>query len=507
MKCPRCATGVIPPNADECNVCGFMLVGGATLQESLAALDEATRSAVDGYARPLGVVRRTERSLVYFAEERETERGVLVKVLLPASADAPQVVMRFEQEMPNVMALAHPHVIAVRRFGTSRASCWYSMDQAPGQTVDELTYKTGTLDLPLTLQLANQVASALDYMHGRGFTHGNLKPSNIIVDPRGGVGVGDGGIRRVWGMMPPLRAGTAPEDALAYLAPEHFDLNGAVGPGADQYALAAILFEALVGVPPFRGVSFEDFAEAHRHTPPPDVLKFKPELPRMLGKALQRALSKDPRARFPTTVDFTKAMARPVGRKPSPTVNPALAVPTAHQQVLLVEPAAPPPPPARSPWRVFLLGGGAVAVVLAVFVIGITSRAESNVDVADNPPPPQDLVSEFSGEPAESVHDVAPSPAPVVSPAAAKAPPVTRAAPPPEPLPAPAHLSVNSTPWAVLSIDGTVVGNTPLIGLTLPPGFHRIQLSRDGFQPYNSTVQLSAGQDARVTGITLQVAR
>ncbi|HXQ27700.1 MAG TPA: serine/threonine-protein kinase [Gemmatimonadales bacterium] len=498
MKCPRCAIGMISGHTHECNVCGFMPVGQSG--DALASLDEATRNALEDYLRPLGLLRRTDRSLVCFAEERETERGILLKVLFPAPTELAQVARRFDRELTEAAALAHPHIIAIRRFGTSTTVCWYAMDQAPGQTVDELTYKTGTLELPETLQIAHQVASALDYMHRRNFVHGNLKPSNIIVDPRGGVRVGDGGIRRVWGMTPPLRAETAPADALAYLAPEHFDARGKIGPGADQYALAAIVFEALIGVPPFRGVSFEDFALAHQSAPPPSIVTLRPDLPPMLGKALQRALAKEPGARFATMAEFAKALALP-SQRASPAPNLAMALPAAHQEILLVEPAPPPPAPPRSLWRKVLVGTALVAVAGLVAVM--TLRPAAQPEVADEPPAPSDLVSDFSGEPADSLA-VAPAHVP---PAATPAPVVARPVAPTAPPPASAQLSVNSTPWAVLTIDGKVIGNTPQIGLVLRPGSHQVLLSRDGFLPYTAVVRLSPGETARLTGITLQAAR
>jgi serine/threonine protein kinase len=505
MKCPRCAIGVISPQTHECNVCGFIPVGGAFSGDALASLDEATRTAVERYARPVGLLRRTDRSLVCFAQEKEGERPILLKVLLPGPGDAAQVARRFEREMASVAALAHPSIIAIRQVGTSSSACWYAMDQAPGQTVDELTYKTTTLDVPRTLQIAQQAANALDYMHRHGVVHGNLKPSNIIGDPRGGVRVGDAGLRRVWGMSPPLRAETAPADALAYLAPEHFDARGKIGPGADQYALAALVFEALVGVPPFRGVSFEDFALAHQSTPPPNIAAVRPDLPPSLGKALQRALAKDQGARFPTVGEFAKALTGPTAR-PSPTANLAMALPASHQQILFVDPVPAPPAPPGSRWSKVFIGAGVLAVAALVFLL--IPRPAPQPEIALNPPAPQNLVADFAGVPPESL-----------APAAAPTEPGSRVPGAPTPTPTsfrsaprlgvlqPAHLSVNSTPWAVLAIDGLVVGNTPQIGLVVGPGSHRVLLSRDGFLPYTTVIRLASGQNARLTGITLQAAR
>jgi len=500
MKCPRCSIGDISSHTLECLVCGFVPVGGVLTEAAiLADLDPQLRSVVEVYIQPLAVLQRTAYSLLCFAEERETERRVLLKVLLPHATDAPQVAARFEREFERIAPLAHAHLVSVRRFGTSATACWYTRDHASGQTLAEFTTKQGPLDAAQSIRVAAQAASVLDYLHRRGITHGNLKPGNLILDPRGTLRVSDAGIGRVWGGAP-REDGAAAVEALAYAAPEYFVAGGALGPKADQYGLAAVLFQALAGRPPQQGRSMEELAAAHREAPVPSILALRPELPKALDDALQRALAKQPSARFAGIMEFAAAVAGPGASDPG-RAAPIAPLPAKMQQVLVVEPTPEAPVPQRRfPWWI---------VAVALIVVGAAAwtlfERSARVDMGSvtlNPPLPNDLVSTFAGE------SVPPAP-PAAGPAAGRdsAPPARAApAPPAPPVIVPGHLFVNCTPWATLSIDGSVIGNTPTLDVAVTPGHHHLVLTHDGFQPYETVITVAPGQTLRLTDITLQLA-
>jgi len=201
-------------------------------------------------------------------------------------------------------------------------------------------------------------------------------------------------------------------------------------------------------------------------------------------------------------VEFARALTGPPPREPSSRPNLAMALPVSHQQILFIEPAPSPPPGPRFPWLKAGLGAG--AVVVAALVFGIRSGPQPLPEVAVDPPPPQDLVAELAGEPPDSLDPSRRGARPEANVGVLPRRHVSAPVPPP---PAPARLSVSSTPWAELAIDGILVGNTPKIDVFLSPGLHRIDLTRDGFQPYTSVIRLSPGQSLRLTGIALQAAQ
>jgi PEGA domain-containing protein len=149
----------------------------------------------------------------------------------------------------------------------------------------------------------------------------------------------------------------------------------------------------------------------------------------------------------------------------------------------------------RSPVRTMLtvfgllvaLGGGVATWFLAPLAVGALS------------PAPRD-----SAPSAPAVAVPAPPP-PVVSPAPAPRPAVHKAPRPRPPAPPePAVLDLNAVPWGVVSLDGRVLGNTPILHLAVPAGVHRVMVQRDGFEPFVQTIYMSPGERVRLTDITLR---
>jgi serine/threonine-protein kinase len=169
---------------------------------------------------------------------------------------------RFERQAGIAASLRHAHIAPVLGFGVARSFLWYSMEFFGGRSLEEALRETGAMELESCLRIAEQVGSALDFAHRRGAVHGNLKPSNILVDDRGWVRVIDFGINEVFGRPRPAR-GSAPVLHLPeYLAPEQF-YSRSVGASADQYAFGVVVYQCLAGSLPFLGDSFEEVARLH----------------------------------------------------------------------------------------------------------------------------------------------------------------------------------------------------------------------------------------------------
>lgn len=225
-----------------------------------------------------------------------------------------------------------------------------------------------------------------------------------------------------------------------------------VSPAADQYALALVVRECLTGV-----------VSPH------------------VGEVLARAMAPRPVDRFSGVLDFVAALTGPetaprplgfAGRAPERGPRP---------RVLLIEPE----PVPRRPRR-FYRAGIALALAMAAGVLWLGWERRDG----------------GSAVPAPAIR-TPPVTAPPPGDAVVAAPTPIRLTRPPARSLAPGYLSVNALPWAVLSVDGRLIGNTPQIKLRLPAGVHRFRLVRDGFRPYDAAVALKSGETVRLTSITL----
>jgi hypothetical protein len=349
------------------------------------------------------------------------------------------------------------------------------------------------------------------------------------------------------------RANEAAEDAPReerppYVAPEVVE-EGLLTPFSDQYSLAALVIECLTGAPPPEP---DDLGVA----PATSLAAARPELPPHVTHAVRRALSPKPVDRFPGVLDFVAALetyavslpeARPSGRSSS--------------AVLVQTDWKPPENPLR---RRFLLGGTAVVAATALVLVlwPVVSRMVGGR--ADRPASPYVKPTPDSATPVAPPVDSARAVATVATPAPPTLPPARearrspssatpsaarpaqptaeraqprreRATPeappaaardtstspsrtaqraaapattPPPAAPAaasadPGYLFVNASPWGQLFVDGQLVGNTPKANLSLSPGSHAIRVVREGYAPFERTVQIAAGQTVRLTDIVL----
>lgn len=507
MVCSRCGVGEISEQTRECNVCGFSPGGGVLTEASLLAeLDPETRHAVERHCHPERLLRRTRRSTLCLAEELGTERLVALKILHVGGSEAERVAVRFRHEMTRATALDHLHLVRIRHFGASVSTCWYTMDYVASQSVADLLRERATLDLTTTLRIVQQVTGALAYLHRDELTHGNVKPTNILIDAAGWVRLSDYGLARALGGPPPLNR-SGPEGAAPYLAPESFVSAEPLGLSADQYALGVVVHECLTGTTRISRKSLEDRAGSVGRAAD------RPELAPEVAGALRRALAVQPSERFPDILELAAALAEAWTPEGATTDAPRRS---SEGHLLFVDAPTPPAPPERRRLSKVLVAMavvslaviGGVATLLywpqaAAPPASIPAAAADSLAVADTGGGPSPLSAVSSAPAVDRSHEavaptrISPTPRPVVG------------APPPAPRARralPAHLFVNSTPWSDLSVDGQPVGHTPKADLLLAPGPHRLRFTRDGFEPYETVIQVSPGATIRLTDITLKEA-
>jgi len=441
----------------------------------------AAEAAVDAaVVRELGARFRVERrersgpfSCVYRARAVASGRIVALKVL-PHAWCQEGGGEAFEAVLAACATLDHAHIIPVCEYGRTAELLWYSMRYVDGDSLDD-TLRAGPLDLRACLRLVEQLATALHYAHRRGITHGNIKPANVIVASEGLALLGDFAVARA------LATGSR---LVQYVAPEEYH-TGQAGPAADQYGLAALALGCL------------ETTESPGATTP---------IPRVMRDALARALSPDPRARFPTVLDLVAALEAGAAAEQAPVRQP--------QEQLPLTRAAPPvlwddgyeraAPRARLVRRLAQAGLVIMLTGAAVFGFRLGGRGAP-------PPPARQLVTPPPPPPPPPLPEVVSSPPVAVEPA--PAPPRDTVAPSPPPPPparrrpavaAAGRLFVGATPWGEVYSDGQSAGHTPLIAAPVGAGWHQLRIVRDGFGSFERRVQVAPGEDVRLTGIVLQ---
>lgn len=239
--------------------------------------------------------------VVYEATDTRLKRTVAVKALPGELAMDPHRRARFEREARIVATLHHPNIAAIHAVEETDAGPVMVLEFAPGPTLAELI-KRGPLHVAEALDIARQVARALEAAHTAGIIHRDLKPANIKVMPGGGgVKVLDFGIAKV---LPGSDAASAIDQTLsgtligtaAYMSPEQARAR-AVDKRTDLWAFGCVLFEMLTGRRPFEGETDSDTVAAVLREEP-DWSRLPPGLPPGVERVLRRCLCKDPPGRL-----------------------------------------------------------------------------------------------------------------------------------------------------------------------------------------------------------------
>lgn len=182
---------------------------------------------------------------VYKLWDPERRAFFAMKALVPELARDGEFVDRFTREAEPLTGLLHPHIVRYHGLETDGEVAFLLMDLVEGQTLrhEIAEAKDVGLSLARTAELLRPICSALDYAHRQGFTHGDLKPSNILIDTQGAVWLTDFGLAPLIDAASPDFPGTGTP---AYMAPEQ-EKGGQIEPATDIYALGVILYELLSG--------------------------------------------------------------------------------------------------------------------------------------------------------------------------------------------------------------------------------------------------------------------
>ncbi|MGV0780343.1 serine/threonine-protein kinase [Mycolicibacterium sp. XJ775] len=277
---------------------------------------------------------------VYRAYDTVKERMVAVKLLRTEIAADASFQERFRRESRVAARLQEPHVIPVHDFGEIDGVLYIDMRLVEGASVKELLRSGGPLTPERATAIVTQVAAALDAAHADGLVHRDIKPENVLLTPDDFAYLVDFGIAHVGGEASVTMTGVLIGSS-AYMAPERFS-GGPVGPAADVYALTCLLYEMMIGRPPYEAGDLRQLMSAHMFSPAPRPSIMRRGIPRAFDEVVAKGMAKDAVDRYPSAGELAKA-ARVA------TTSGALAAPPPPPPVPPAPAPAPPPLPSPTP--------------------------------------------------------------------------------------------------------------------------------------------------------------
>ena len=364
---------------------------------------------------PLG---RGGMASVYKAYEAALDRYVALKVLPGEFLHDETFAERFRREAKVVARLEHPNIIPIHAFGIEGGIPWMAMRLISGGALSSLL-RVGGLSHERIITILRGVADALDYAHGKGVVHRDVKPQNILLDEAERVYLADFGIAKMVEGSGALTQTGMITGTPQYMAPEQ-----ATGQPVDQrvdiYALGVVAYEMLTGRVPFAADT--PVAVLMKHVTEPMPIPPASTVPQPLVRALLKGMAKKPEERWASAGAFVRALEQGLAEVPTgslPVAGPA----TVPAPTLRPAPTMPPPgPTTRRTAAPVRAGAGLVLGLLAVVVIvvGIGFFALSRSGSA-----PKATTASVSSTGAALTAPVAPAPAPTARIEVPPAPAVT----------------------------------------------------------------------------------
>lgn len=254
------------------------------------------------------------------ATDTRLGRDVALKVMHPSTAMDDEYRARFQREAAIVARLTDPHVIPIHGYGEIDGRLYLDMRLVEGRNLAQL-FDRGRLEVSRSLDLLGQIADALDSAHRAGLVHRDVKPSNILVDPKGFAYLVDFGIAASVSQQDLTSSGQIVGSA-SYMAPERLHPPSRSDARSDVYSLACVLYQALTGSKPFVADEQVQLIAAHLNAPPPSLRAHRTDLPEALDRVVRSGMAKDPRQR-PATAPKLMAAAQAAMSGPHRPIVPA----------------------------------------------------------------------------------------------------------------------------------------------------------------------------------------
>src|SRR5437870_4568415 len=288
-----------------------------TLESLLGKIDIPDADWRLGNYQILEEIGRGGMGVIYRARQRHSRRIVALKRVLSYHSDSRETLARFRREAEAAACLDHPNILPIYEVGESQdglpffsmkfAACGSLLDIAPSlrQEPHEI------------VRLMSKVARAVQHAHNQRILHRDLKPGNILLDGRGEPLVSDFGLAKWLDTSTDLTRTLTIFGTPGYIAPEQAKgSTQGLRPGTDIYSLGAILFDLLMGRPPFLGDNVLAVIQQAAETPAPKLRSLAPALDRDLEIICAKCLEREPNARYCSAGDLAEDLERWLADRP-----------------------------------------------------------------------------------------------------------------------------------------------------------------------------------------------
>jgi serine/threonine-protein kinase len=275
----------------------------------LNSLQQRLAEALRGRYTIQSEIGRGGLAYVFLAEEHKHRRRVAVKVLRPSLAGSLRPA-RFRREIAIAAKLHHPHIVPLFDSDGSDDLLYFTMPYVEGETLRALLARRQRISIEDAIRMARQVASGLSYSHAQGIIHRDVKPENVLIS--GDVPqIADFGIARGIheATSDRITATGLVVGTPLYMSPEQGAGTQELDERTDLYSLGCVLYEMLVGAPPFTGPSPRAIIMRHAMNPVPSIRNVRPNVPERLERAVMRALAKEPGDRHDSVAEFAAQLA------------------------------------------------------------------------------------------------------------------------------------------------------------------------------------------------------
>lgn len=262
---------------------------------------------IDGRYQITSVISRGGMATVYSATDTRLDRTVAIKIMHEHLAHDEEFVSRFIREAKAAAALSHPHLIQVYDQGWNQGgipAVFLVMEYVPGATLRDHLFAVGQLGAKESLEILDQILTALSYAHRAGIIHRDIKPENIMITSDGRAKLGDFGLARAVSTGNTLTAdANVLLGTVAYLAPEQVQ-RGIADVKSDIYSLGIVLFEMLTGKKPYEGETPIQIAYRHVHDRVAAPSTLSPSITKDVDLLVLRATAPDPGLRYQSAEEF-----------------------------------------------------------------------------------------------------------------------------------------------------------------------------------------------------------
>ena len=244
---------------------------------------------------------------VYKAKDMTLKRNVAVKVLKDEFTTDEEFIKRFNIEAQSAASLTHPNIVSIYDVGNEESIYYIVMELVQGKTLKQIIDEDGVLPWKWSLNIAIQIASALETAHKNNIVHRDIKPHNIIITEDGIAKVTDFGIAKAVSNSTITAFGTT-IGSVHYFSPEHAR-GGFTDAKSDLYSLGVVMYEMLTGRVPFDADTPVSIALKHMQEKPVEPIKLNPAIPYSVNKIILKAMQKDTNLRYQSATEMLRDLS------------------------------------------------------------------------------------------------------------------------------------------------------------------------------------------------------